>query len=146
MASHDADHTVDRDQALMPNIQQERLSIGFGCSSFAECDEIVRLIKASVDPIPQYSVLATLDRRAPMGEIISLILGIRLVVFPASTLSEIKEITTHSPLALARTRTPNVAEAAALASLGPSARLIVARTKGRFCTCAVAATSLEVPS
>ncbi len=146
MASHDADHTMERDQALMDTIQQERLSIGFGCSSFAESEEIVRLIQASVHPIPQDSVLATLDRRAPMGEIISLILGIRLVVFPASTLSEIKETTTHSPLALARTRTSNVAEAAALASLGPTARLIVARKKGRFCTCAVAAISVEVPS
>ncbi len=145
MASHDADHTMVCDQALMQTTQQERLSIGFGCSSFAESEEIVRLIEACIDPIPQDTVLATLDRRAPMGEIISLILGIRLAVFPASTLSEVREITTHSPLALARTRTPNVAEAAALASLGSTARLIVARTKGRFCTCAVAAISLEVP-
>lgn len=130
----------------MSNIQRERLSIGFGCSSLAESEEIVRLIKASVDPIPPDSVLATLDRRAPMGEIVSLLLGIRLVVFPADTLSLIQGTTTHSPQALARTRTPNVAEAAALAALGPTARLIVARRKGYLCTCAVAAISLEVPS
>jgi cobalt-precorrin 5A hydrolase len=146
VAAHDADHTMDGDQALMPKIQMERLSIGFGCSSLAESDEIARLIKASIDPIPQDSVLATLDRRASMGEIISHLLGIRLVVFPADTLARIQGTTTHSPQALARTGTPNVAEAAALAALGPNARLIVARTKGRFCTCAVAAISIEVAS
>ncbi len=146
MASHDAGHSMDGDQALMSMIQQERLSIGFGCSSLAESEEIVRLIKASVDPIPQDSVLATLDRRASMGAIVSQHLGIRLVVFPADTLSQTQGTTTHSPQALAQTGTSNVAEAAALAALGPSARLIVARTKGRFCTCAVAAISLEVAS
>jgi len=130
----------------MLNIQQERLSIGFGCSSLAESDEIVRLIKASVDPIPQDSVLATLDRRTPMGEIVSQMLGIPLVVFPANTLALIQGTTTHSPQALAKTKTSNVAEAAALAALGPAARLIVARTKGYLCTCAVAAISLEVTS
>lgn len=146
MAFNDADHTMDGDQAVMQKIQHERLSIGFGCSSLAESDEIVRLIQASVDPIPQDSVLATLDRRASMGEMVSHLLGIRLIVFPADTLSLIEGTTTHSPQALARTGTPNIAEAAALAALGPNARLIVARTKGRFCTCAVAAISLEVAS
>jgi cobalt-precorrin 5A hydrolase len=130
----------------MPKIQKELLSIGFGCSSLAESEEIVRLIKASVDPIPQDSVLATLDRRASMGEVVSHRLGIRLLLFPAQTLSLIEGTTTHSPQALARAGTPSVAEAAALAALGPAARLIVARTKGRFCTCAVAAISTEVAS
>ena len=130
----------------MTNMQRQRLSIGFGCTSRADSSDIVRLIQASVDPIPQGSLLATLDRRAPMGEIVARRLGIALVVFPASTLSAIAGTTTHSPLALARTRTPNVAEAAALASLGPDARLVVARTQGRLCTCAVAAVSLEVLS
>jgi cobalt-precorrin 5A hydrolase len=146
MASDDDDHPVDGYQALISITLQERLSIGFGCTSLAESNEIVRLIKASIDPIPKDSILATLDCRAAIGEIVSQLLGIRLVVFPATTLSAIKGTTTHSPLALAKTGTHNVAEAAALASLGPTARLIIARTQGRFCTCAVAAISIEVPS
>jgi cobalamin biosynthesis protein CbiG len=47
-------------------------------------------------------------------------------------------------LALSKTRTANVAEASALASLGPSARLIVPQMKGRFCTCAIAALPITV--
>ena len=42
--------------------------------------------------------------------------------------------------------TANVAEASALASLGRSARLLVPQTKGRFCTCAVAALPIGVHS
>ena len=145
MASDDADHAMDGDQALTATIQKERLAIGFGCSSRAESEEIVRLIRASVDPISQDSVLATVDRRASMGEIVSLSLGIRLVVFSASALSGIRGTTTVSPSALAHTGTSNVAEAAALAALGPTARLTVAQTKGRLCTCAVA-TIFEVCS
>lgn len=139
MASDDADHAMDGDQTLTAKIQKERFAIGFGCSSLAESEEIVRLIRASIDRISEDSVLATLDRRARMGEIVSLLLGIRLVVFSASTLSETRGTTTASPSALANTGTSNVAEAAALAALGPTAQLIVAQTKGRLCTCAVAA-------
>jgi len=145
MASDDADYAMDGDQALTAKIQKERLAIGFGCSSLAESEEIVRLIRASIGGIPEDSVLATLDRRAPMGEIVSLLLGVPLVVFSASILSGIRGTTTASPSALANTGTSNVAEAAALAALGSTAQLIVAQTKGRLCTCAVAAL-LEVTS
>ncbi|WP_433985081.1 cobalamin biosynthesis protein [Tunturiibacter empetritectus] len=41
-------------------------------------------------------------------------------------------------LAASRVGTANVAEASALASLGPTANLILPRQTGRFCTCAVA--------
>ena len=127
-------------------IQHERLSIGFGCSSRACSDDVIRLIEAAVDQIPYDTMIATLDRRASMGEIVASILGLRLVLIPASTLASVAEVTTHSPLALSKTRTANVAEASALASLGPSARLIVPQTKGRFCTCAVATLPLRVHS
>jgi len=117
------------------------LSIGIGCSSRATRDDILRLIEASVDSIPSGSVIATLDRRASMGELVASTLGLRLVLFPASTLAHVAGTTTHSAIALGRTGASNVAEASALASLGPSARLIVPLRKGRFCTCAVASLS-----
>ncbi len=120
----------------------ERLAIGIGCSSRACSDDVIRLIKASIDQIPIGALVATIDRRASIGEIVASILGLRLVLFPANILAGIAGTTAHSELALAKTRTSNVAEASALASLGPSARLIVPKTKGRFCTCAVAALSL----
>jgi len=139
MAAHDAGYAVDGDQAMTDTNQHERLSIGFGCSSRARIDDVVRLIAASLDRIPSGTVIATLDRRASMGESVASTLGLRLVLFPASILANVVGVTTRSSLALSKTSTASVAEASALASLGPEARLIVPQTKGRFCTCAVAA-------
>jgi len=116
----------------------ERLSIGIGCSSRACYDDIIHLIQTSVDEIPAGSILATLDRCAAMGENVASILGLRLVLFPANILAKIAGATSPSSVALSATGTANIAEASALASLGPSARLLVAKKKGRFCTCAVA--------
>jgi cobalamin biosynthesis protein CbiG len=144
MAAYDADYSMDGDQAVTEIIQHQHLSIGIGCSSHATRDDVLRLIELCVDSIPSGGVIATLDRRASIGEIVASILGLRLVLFPASILASVAGVTTHSPLALSKTRTANVAEASALASLGPSARLIVPQTKGRFCTCAVAALPITV--
>ena len=144
MAPDDAHYAMDGDQAVTQSIRYARLSIGFGCSSRAESQEIVRLIKASVDPVPSNTILATIDRRKSMGEVVSTILGIQLAVFPSGTLARVKGITINSSQVFARTGTPSVAEAAALASLGSDAYLLVAQTKGRFCTCAVAALPIEV--
>ncbi|MHB1699400.1 MAG: cobalamin biosynthesis protein [Acidobacteriaceae bacterium] len=131
---------------MTDTIQHERLSIGFGCSSRASSSDIIHLIEASLDPIPPGTTIATLDRRASIAEIVASKLSLRLVLFTASALADVAGITTHSSLALSKTRTANVAEASALASLGPSARLVVSQTKGRFCTCAVAALSIEAQS
>jgi cobalamin biosynthesis protein CbiG len=146
MATDDAHYAVDGDQAMTDTIQHEHLSVGFGCSSRACSGDIIRLIEASLDPIPPGTTIATLDRRASIGKIVASKLSLRLVLFPARALAGVAGITTHSSLALSKTRTANVAEASALASLGPSARLIVPQTKGRFCTCAVAALPMGVHS
>jgi cobalamin biosynthesis protein CbiG len=144
MATDDADYAVGGDQAVTDMIQHKRFSIGIGCSSRACSDDVIRLIEASVDQISSGTILATLDRRASIGEIVASILGLPLMLFPASILAGVAGVATHSPLALSRIQTANVAEASALASLGSSARLIVPQTKGRFCTCAVAALSITV--
>ncbi len=114
------------------------LAIGFGCSSGATADDIVELIEASVDAMPPDTLIATLDRRGDMGELVSQILGLGLRLFPAKALAQVAGTTTQSPAALARIGTDSVAEAAALAALGPAARLLVPRRTGRLCTCAVA--------
>jgi cobalamin biosynthesis protein CbiG len=146
MATDDADYSMDGEQAVTNMIEHEYLSIGVGCSSRACSDDVIRLIEASIDRIPSGTMIATLDRRASIGEVVASLLGLRLVLFPASALANVAGVTTHSPLALLKTRTANVAEASALASLGPSARLLVPQTKGRFCTCAVAALPIGVRS
>jgi cobalt-precorrin 5A hydrolase len=127
-------------------IQHQQLSIGIGCSSRATSGDVIRLIESSVDSIPSDTVLATLDRRASIGKVVASTLGLRLVLFPAGLLATVNGITSYSSLALERAHTASVAEASALASLGPSARLIVPKTKGRFCTCAVATLPIEVHS
>ena len=77
---------MDGDQVVTDSIQSERLSIGIGCSPRADSEDIVRLVKASLDPIPLDTILATVDRRASMGEVVASILGLQLVLFPASVL------------------------------------------------------------
>ena len=92
MATDDADYSVDGDQAVTDMIQHERLSIGFGCSSRACSDDVIRLIEVSVDQIPSGTMLATLDRRASIGEIVASLLGLRLVLIPASILASVAEV------------------------------------------------------
>jgi cobalt-precorrin 5A hydrolase len=116
----------------------EQLSIGIGCSSSANSEDVIRLVRASIHPLPSGTLLATIDRRASIAAIVASALDLRLVLFPASVLATVTGVTTHSPLALSTTQTASVAEASALASLGPSAHLIVPRRNGHLCTCAVA--------
>jgi len=115
-----------------------RLSIGIGCSSSATSNDVIHLIQSCVDEMLPGSLLATLDRCAGIGEIVATSLGLRLMLFSASSLAQVPGITIHSPMALGKAGTPSVAEASALLSLGPQARLIVPRQTGRLCTCAVA--------
>ena len=138
METHDADHSMDRDQAMNDAVVLDQFSIGIGCSPRAEADDIVRLLNTCIEPIQFGMILATIERRAAIVEIVAAVLGLRLVVFSASLLAEVEGTTTQSLLALSTTGTSSVAEAAALASLGPSARLVVPQQKGRLCTCALA--------
>jgi cobalt-precorrin 5A hydrolase len=116
----------------------QQLAIGIGCSSRAEHAEVLRLIKSCVTDAAEASILATLDRCAGIGEVVANALGLKLMLFPASTLAQTPGTQSHSVKALQATGTASVAEASALASLGPAARLIVPRQVGTFCTCAVA--------
>jgi cobalt-precorrin 5A hydrolase len=113
-------------------------SIGIGCSSRAVASDVIELIQRCVSEIAPDSVVATLDRCSSIAEAVAAVLGLRLVLFPASVLSHVRGVQSHSLLAASTVGTANVAEAAALASLGPAARLLLPRQTGRFCTCAVA--------
>lgn len=123
---------------ISSQVNFQRLSIGIGCSSRATSDDVLALIKSCVDEVVPDTVLATLDSRSHMGEAVASILGLPLMLFSASTLALITGSTIESSLALRNSGTPSVAEASALAALGPQARLVVPRHTGRLCTCAVA--------
>ncbi|WP_260738232.1 cobalamin biosynthesis protein [Tunturiibacter lichenicola] len=114
------------------------VAIGIGCSSRATPEDVVSLIESCAIEIVPGSIMATLDRCASTGEAVAARLGLRLMLFPADTLSKIDGVKNHSDLASARVGTSSVAEASALASLGPAAQLTLPRKTGRFCTCAVA--------
>ena len=129
-------HAMDGDKTMT-------LAIGFGSSSRATQHDILALIHSCLDPIPPNTLLATLDHRKLLAETVAEALNLRLTLFPAATLAQTAGTLTDSPIALANTGTANVAEAAALAALGPNAQLLTARRTGHLCTCAVAQLSEE---
>jgi cobalt-precorrin 5A hydrolase len=133
MATSDASYPV-----VGGEIMNKSCSIGIGCSSRATASDVIQLIQECVSEIAPYSILATLDRCSSIGEDVAATLKLRLMLFPAAVLAPIRGIKSQSPLAASKVGTSSVAEASALASLGPMARLILPRQTGRFCTCAVA--------
>ena len=116
----------------------EWLAIGIGCTSQATSDDILALIKSCTTDFAPGTVLATLDRRADIAQKVALHLGLKLILFSASQLAQATGTTIQSELAMKQVGTTSVAEAAALAALGPAARLLVPRRTGHRCTCAIA--------
>jgi cobalt-precorrin 5A hydrolase len=133
MATPDADYPMGGGE-----IMSMSCSIGIGCSSRATASDVIELIHQCVNEIAPGTVVATLDRCSSVAEIVAAALRLRLVLFPARVLSHVRGVQTYSLLGALTVNTASVAEASALASLGPTARLILPRRTGRFCTCAVA--------
>lgn len=133
MEADDADHAVGGDQAMTTHV-----AIGFGWTSRATVADVLSLIRKSVLQIMPGTVLTTLDRRAQVGESIAAALDVPLMTFSAAMLAQITGTTLSSPRSLLAVDTGSVAEASALAALGPAAKLSVSRQTGRLCTCAVA--------
>ncbi|ADW71225.1 cobalamin biosynthesis protein [Granulicella tundricola] len=113
-------------------------SIGIGCSSNATPEDILTLIHASIPTIFPATILATINRRAEIARTVAEALGINLLLYPAEVLAKIPSTLTTSQASLAHTGTPSIAEAAALAALGPLAHITLPRQTGHLCTCAVA--------
>ncbi|WP_158945482.1 cobalamin biosynthesis protein [Granulicella sp. S190] len=116
----------------------EAHSIGIGCSSRATAADVIKLIKHCIGEVAPNTVIATRDGCSSIGEIVASTLRLRLMIFPASVLAQIRGVKNYSSIAETKVGTPSVAEASALAALGPLARLVLPRQIGCFCTCAVA--------
>lgn len=120
-----------------------RIAIGFGASTAAQVEDVVQLIAATLGsqrpdvPVAR-AVVATVDRRAALAREVGSFLGCSVVTFDAVTLARVSGVVSESARARATVGTASVAEAAALAALGPRARLVAARATGRHCTCAIA--------
>lgn len=113
-------------------------AIGIGCTSDAAVGDVLELLDATVGDARDITMLATLDRRAAIARAVAAKLGLDVALFSAETLRAIPGVRTISARTAASVGTPSVAEAAALAALGPGARLVVERRTGRRCTCALA--------
>ncbi|WP_158792961.1 cobalamin biosynthesis protein [Granulicella sp. L60] len=128
----------------------QQIAIGIGASSKAVAQDILTLIQScilKVDAATTASttqhptiptILATLDRRADIASVVASTLGLRLVLFPATVLAEVRGVKTISSIAARTTGSPSIAEAAALAALGDRAHLLLERQTGNQCTCAMA--------
>jgi cobalt-precorrin 5A hydrolase len=113
-------------------------AIGIGCASTARPEDILSLIHSSIAEIRPDSVLATMDRRVDVARMVAAELRIPLELFFAETLARVAGTVTSSARALASVGVASVAEAAALAAVGPGGQLVLPRQTGRHCTCAFA--------
>ncbi len=137
MAAGDARDAVARGEAVTAR------AVGFGSASNATVADILELMEranASAPGVAPFAI-ATVDTREDMGRDIAAALGCKLLVFTAADLASTAQaagLTMLSVRAAGSVGTPSVAEAAALAALGPGGKLVVARLTGHRCTCAIA--------
>ena len=113
-------------------------AIGIGASSGAKLEDVLALIQATVGHVGARACLATLDRRADLAKQVADALDLELRLFPAERLAATPGTVTISSRSADAVGSPSVAEAAALAALGPSAWLAIPRKTGILCTCALA--------
>jgi cobalt-precorrin 5A hydrolase/precorrin-3B C17-methyltransferase len=89
----------------------------------------------------ELTIVASIDTRAAHGLVAELArhFGLPARYFPASRLeTETPRLANPSPALFERIGCHGVAEAAALAAIGPDARLILPKAKGPGVTCAIA--------
>lgn len=130
-----------------------RLAIGIGATTSARVDDVVALVRASLATLatrathgssathqePREFVVATIDRRVSLAHDIARVFACDVVTFDAPTLANVDGASARSERSLVAVGTSSVAEAAALVALRPArAHLVVTRTTGRHCTCAIA--------
>jgi cobalt-precorrin 5A hydrolase/precorrin-3B C17-methyltransferase len=121
------------------------LAIGVGCERGADADEIAALVddilhRNNLAPAA-IACVATIDIKEDETGIHALAdhFDASLRLFTAEELKvEISRLANPSAVVEAEVGVPGVAEAAALAAAGPASRLIVAKTKSKRATCAVA--------
>ena len=113
-------------------------AIGIGAASGARIEDVLALIQATVGPIGAWACLATIDRRADLARQVAELLDLELRLFPAERLAAVAGTVTISSRSADAVGSPSVAEAAALAALGPAAWLAIPRKTGILCPSALA--------
>src|SRR5436190_4003280 len=121
------------------------IAVGIGCERGSTPDEMINLVTsvlAANEIAPQsVALVASLDLKSDEPAIHAAAdhLGVPARFFPAGALhAQSDRMKTPSPLVMKEVGTPGVAEGAALAAVGQDGALIVAKTKQRRTTCAIA--------
>ena len=121
------------------------LALGVGCERGTSADEVLELVATTLarhglarDAI---ACLASIDLKAgePAMHALADALGVPLRLLTAAELeAEAEQLANPSEVVFAATGCHGVAEGAALAAAGPASALVVAKTKSRRATCALA--------
>jgi cobalamin biosynthesis protein CbiG len=117
-----------------------RLVIGAGCSLGCPPAELAALVESALAGLSGAVVgVATVDRRAQEPCMLALAAAHRVTLRThASASLAAVEVATPSDVVARHVGTPSVAEAAALLSAGPGARLAVPKRRSAHATCAIA--------
>ena len=121
------------------------LALGIGCERHCPAEEVAALVedvlaKHSLSP-HAIALVGSIDLKADEAAVnaVAQRLGVPLRVFTADALNDVADrLENPSDLVMREVGCPGVAEGAALVAAGPEAELIVAKTKSRRATCAIA--------
>jgi cobalt-precorrin 5A hydrolase / precorrin-3B C17-methyltransferase len=121
------------------------LALGVGCERGAAADELLELVETALarHGLARHAIacLASIELKAgePAIQALAQVLGVPLRLFTAAELeAQAGRLAHPSEVVFAATGCHGVAEGAALAAVGPSGALVVAKTKSRRATCAIA--------
>jgi cobalt-precorrin 5A hydrolase len=129
------------------DLDQAMIVAGIGCRKGTSSEEIAAVITSALAKAglseADLDLIATATIKGEEHGIVAAAkaLGVRLTLVPESEFLVAGALTeTHSERVMAVTGVPSVAEAAALAAAGPSARLLATRIVVGRATCALAVT------
>ena len=124
------------------------LAVGVGCERGAEPDEVLQLVHATLADagLAEGAVAGTFSIDLKADEVavhaVAEALGVSARFFDAATLeAERDRLANPSDLVFREVGCHGVAEGAALAAVGGDGKLVVAKTKSRHATCAIAKAS-----
>jgi cobalt-precorrin 5A hydrolase len=130
-------------------LDQTMIAAGVGCRRGASAPDIETAIRAALAraniAADALDVIATIEAKRTEPGILAAAetFGVSVVIVPEHELALAGDrVETHSDRVLTLTGVGSVAEAAALAAAGPSARLIAPRLAIGAATCAIAASAL----
>ncbi|MBT8411545.1 MAG: bifunctional cobalt-precorrin 5A hydrolase/precorrin-3B C(17)-methyltransferase, partial [Octadecabacter sp.] len=145
MQAHPPAQLAAADGSTFVGFYRKDVVLGLGCARNADAEEVwdlaVESLTKAMIPRENIAAVASLDLKAdePAMNIVAQRLGVPFRVFTAAELeAETPRLKNPSDVVFAEVGCHGVSEGAALASVGPEGRLIVAKQKTANATCAIA--------